>query len=215
LWSTPRVGDDGYVTEKTALELFGAPPPKKTGRDRLLAVAIDLFYSHGFQAVGLDQVLEAAGVSKTTFYKHFASKDELMLAAVRLRDQWESAAWERAAKELGGEDPADQLIAFFDVAELWFNSDGFRGCTFINTAAEFPNPNDPIHKAAAAHKLKSRDAWCEMARAAGARDPDAFADQFTALFEGTLILRQVHDRDDAARVIRPAAVALMREHGIG
>ena len=83
----------------------------------------------------LDQVIEAAGVSKTTFYKHFESKDELMLAAVRLYDEWEMGAWGRAVAELAGDDPAAQLLGFFDVAERWFNDPSFGGCLFINTAA--------------------------------------------------------------------------------
>ena len=177
-------------------------------------VAVELFYERGFHAVGVDQVIEAAGVSKTTFYKHFESKDELVLASVELRDRWETAAWGSAVRERAGEDPAAQLLAFFDVLELWFNDPGFFGCIFVNTAAEFPQRNDPVHRAAAKHKRENRDAWRDLAAAAGARDPEAFADQYTALFEGTLVLRHVHDRDDAARVIRPAVVSLMRAHGI-
>ena len=195
-------------------ELLGTPPPAKTGRERLLWVAVELFYTRGFQAVGLDAVIAEAGVTKTTFYKHFASKDELMLEAVKLRDAWETKAWERAIVELAGADPVAQLLAPFDVMDRWFTDPAFRGCMFINTAAEFPNRNDPIHQAAADHKRASRDHWRELARAAGAADPDAFADQYTALVEGTLILRQVHGRDDAATVIRPAVEALMASHGI-
>jgi len=101
------------------------------------------------------------------------------------------------------------------VMERWFNDPAFRGCAFINAAAEFPDPNDPVHQAAARHKRDARDAWRDLAREAGAADPEAFADQFAALFEGTLVLRQVHDRDDAASAIRPAAEALLRAHGIG
>ena len=202
------------MPEKSIHELFGAAPPKRTGRERLLAVAIELFYTRGFQAVGLDQVVAAAGVSKTAFYNHFESKDELMLEAVKLRDEWEMAAWRRAVEELAGDDPTAQLLAFFDVMEIWFNDPGFGGCMFINTASEFPDPNDPVHQAAAKHKRDNRDVWRDLAQQAGASDPEAFADQFTALVEGTLILRQVHDRDDAARVIRPAAEALLRAHGI-
>src|SRR5437016_3477716 len=78
----------------------------RTGRDRLVAAAVELFYRNGFGAVGVDRVIAAAGVTKTTFYKHFDSKDELMVAAVQRRDEWESQAWDRAVRKLAGDDPA-------------------------------------------------------------------------------------------------------------
>src|SRR5678815_5079878 len=91
---------------KSVTQLFGLPDPPKTGRDRLLNAAIELFYRHGFGAVGIDQVIASAGVTKTTFYKHFEGKDDLMVAAVKQRDEWESAAWDRAARKRAGDDPA-------------------------------------------------------------------------------------------------------------
>lgn len=190
-------------------ELFGLPDPPKVGRDRLIHVAIDLFYTYGFQAVGIDHILAEAGVTKTTFYKHFKSRSELLIAAIKRRDEWETQAWQSAIRQLGGDDPKAQLLAYFDVLNIWFSSPDFRGCQFINAAAEFPNPNDPVHAAAAEYKRKSREFFRDLATAAGANDPDAFADQYTALVEGTLILRQVHGRDDAARVIKPTVAALL------
>ncbi|MHC4937966.1 MAG: TetR/AcrR family transcriptional regulator [Planctomycetota bacterium] len=193
-------------------ELFGAPPPAKTGRERLLAVAVSLFYERGIHAVGLDQIVREAGVTKTTFYKHFESKDALVLEAVKLKDAWECSAWDHAVAKLGGDDPVGKLRAFFDVMEIWFTSADFRGCVFINTAAEFPDPNDPVHRAAARHKRHNRDVCRDLAAEAGAQDPELFADQFTALMEGTIVLRQVHDRDDAVAVVRPALEALLKAH---
>jgi AcrR family transcriptional regulator len=197
---------------KSVSELFGTPPPATTGRERLVASGIELFYRHGFQAVGLDRVIEHAGVTKTTFYKHFEGKDDFGLACVEARDDWEMQAWERAAASLGGEDPREQLLAFFDVLDIWFNDPDFRGCMFINLAAEFSDRRDPIHRAAAAHKRKARDHFRSLAARAGAGDPEAFADQFTILLDGTLILRHVHDRDDAARAVRPAVIELLERH---
>jgi len=195
---------------KTVTELLGQPAPPATGRERLVAAAIELFYRQGFQAVGIDSVLHHAGVSKSTFYKHFEGKDDLMLAAVQTRDEWEMQAWIGAVQKLA-DDPRGQLLAVFDVLDVWFNDPEFGGCIFINTASEFPNPNDPVHQAAAEHKVKNRDLFRDLAQAAGASDPDAFADQYTALVEGTLVLRQVHHRNDAASVIRPAVEALMND----
>ena len=196
---------------KPVVELFGLPDPPKTGRARLIHVAIELFYSHGFQAVGVDQVLSAAGVTKTTFYKHFESKDDLLVAAIQQRDQWEMQAWTNAVQKIAGDDPKQQLLAFFDVLDVWFNAPDFRGCQFINAAAEFPNPNDPVHVVAAEHKRKNRDFFRDLAARAGAVDPESFADRYTALVEGTLVLRQVHGRDDAAKVIKPAVESLVAE----
>lgn len=196
---------------KPLAELFGLPDPPKAGRERLIHVAIELFYRHGFQAVGIDRILAEAGVSKTTFYKHFESRDDLLVAAIRRRDEWEMQAWASAIARLGGDDPRARLLAFFDVLDVWFNSPDFRGCQFINAAAEFPNPHDPVHAVAAEHKRKNRDFFRDLAAAAGAADPEAFADQYTALVEGTLVLRQVHGRNDAARVIKPAVEKLVAE----
>jgi AcrR family transcriptional regulator len=199
---------------KSVAELLGAPPTPKTGRERLVATAVELFYRRGFGAVGVDQVIEAAGVTKTTFYKHFEGKDDLMVAAVQRRDEWESQAWARAVRKIAGDDPGRQLLAMLDVMDLWFNDPDFGGCMFINAAAEFPNPHDPVHQAAAAYKKKCRDQRRDLARAAGATRADAetFADCYTALIEGALILRQTQGRNDAARSVRPAVEQLIRAY---
>jgi AcrR family transcriptional regulator len=197
---------------RTVVELFGVPEPPPAGRLRLVYVAIELIYRHGFQAVGVDQVTAAAGVSKTTFYKHFESRDDLLVAAIHQREEWESKAFQTAVERLSNNEPRASLLAAFDVLDTWFNSPDFTGCQFINAAAEFPNPHDPVHAVAAEHKRKHRDGFRDLAQAAGAADPEAFADQYAALIEGTLILRQVHGRNDAARVVRPAVEALIEKH---
>jgi AcrR family transcriptional regulator len=199
---------------KSVWELFGLPDPPRTGRERLVATAIELFYRHGFGAIGVDQVIAAAGVTKTTFYKHFEGKDDLIVAAVRRRDEWESQAWDRAVRALAGDDPARQFLAMFDVMDLWFNDPDFHGCMFVSAAAEFPTPHDPIHQAAATYKQRVRDHWRDRASAGGADAAAAeiLADCYTALIEGALVLRQTHGRDDAARVVRPAVEQLLRAY---
>ncbi len=202
------------ASPKSVTELLGLPDAPTTGRERLVAAAIELFYRHGFGAVGIDRVIEAAGVTKTTFYKHFDSKDDLMVAAVRRRDEWESLAWGRAVRKLAGDDPVRQLLAMLDVMDLWFNDPEFHGCMFMNTAAEFPNPHDPVHQAAAAHRKKNRDHFRDLAGEAGADGTAAetFADCYAALLEGALVLRQTQGRNDAARVVRPAVEQLVAKY---
>lgn len=199
---------------KPVVELLGVPDVPKEGRERLVGAAIELFYRRGFNAVGLDQVIEQAGVTKTTFYKHFESKDDLVVAAIKRRDEWESQAWTRAVHKLAGDDPRKQLLAMLDVMDLWFNDPDFGGCMFINAAAEYPNPNDPVHQAAAAYKRKARTYRREQALAAGATpaNAEAFADIYMALLEGALILRQTQARNDAAKAIRPAVEQLIRTY---
>jgi len=199
---------------KSASELFGLPDPPKNGRERLLAIAIDLFYRNGFGAVGIDQIIATAGVTKTTFYKHFESKDDLMVAAVQRRDEWEAQAWNNAIRQRAGDNPIKQFLATLDVMDLWFNNPDFRGCMFTNVATEFPNPHDPVHQAAAAFKQKTRTHWRNQAQAAGATKENAetFADCFSALVEGAMVLRQTQSRNDAAKAIRPAVEQLIRAY---
>jgi AcrR family transcriptional regulator len=199
------------VRPKSVTELLGLPPAPTSGRERLVAAAIELFYRHGFGAVGIDQVIAEAGVTKTTFYKHFEGKDDLMVAAVERRDEWESQAWDRAVQKLAGDDPARQLLAVIDVLDLWFNEPEYRGCMFMNAATEFPNPLDPVHRAATAFRLRIRNHWRDLAIAAGAdaQAAETFTDCFAALIEGAMVLRQTQGRNDAARAVRPAVEQLM------
>lgn len=196
---------------RTAAELLGVLEIPARGRGRLVATAVELFYRHGFNAVGIDWVIDEAGVTKTTFYKHFQGKTDLMVAAVELRDVWETNAWRKAARELAGDDPRAQLSALFDVLDVWFNDASFGGCMFLNVASEFPNPHDPVHRAAAKHKLGNRAMVRDLAAQAGAADPDAFADGFMIAFEGALVLRQVYGRNDAARCARPMVERMIEE----
>jgi AcrR family transcriptional regulator len=195
----------------SAAELLGVFEIPERGRGRIVATAVELFYRHGFSAVGLDWVLDESGVTKTTFYKHFQSKNELMVAAVEMRDAWELEAWKRAARALGGDDARAQLLALFDVLDVWFNDEGFGGCMFLNVASEFPNPHDPVHRAAAKHKLANWELVRDLARRAGDPAPDTFADLYMIAFEGALVLRQVYGRNDAARSARPIVERLIEE----
>ena len=121
-----------------------------TGRERFIQIAAELFLTDGFGPVGLDQVIDAAGVTKTTFYKHFESKDDLILAVIEAKhiEEMESMA---EYLRLNARTPREQILAFFDAIDLWLADNDFRGCIFLNAATEFPHESDPIHKAAIHH----------------------------------------------------------------
>lgn len=202
---------DPSAAHRSAADLLGVFEIPARGRGRLVATAVELFYRHGFNAVGIDRVIEEAGVTKTTFYKHFKSKNDLMIAAIEMRDVWELDAWRRAARTLGGDQARAQLRALFDVLDVWFNDGEFGGCLFLNVASEFPNPHDPVHRAAAKHKISNWEMVRDLASEAGDAEPDVFADHYMLVFEGALVLRQVYGRNDAARTARPIIEQLIEE----
>ena len=200
------------TSRRSVSDILGVPPLARSGRQRLIASAIELFYRHGFGAVGIDQVIADAGVTKTTFYKHFESREELIVAAVRQRDEWETAAWLRAVRARGGGDPGDRMLAWVDLLDEWFNAPDYAGCMFVNAAAEFPNPHDPVHQAAAEHMRRVQAHWRSMFLESGVSEPVAasLTDCYLALIEGALMLRQTMGRDDAARAIRPGVEQLIK-----
>ena len=114
-------------------------------------------------------------------------------------------------RKLAGDDPAKQMLAMLDVMDIWFNDPDFHGCIFLNAAAEFSDPRDPIHQAAAGYKRRVRDDLRDLAKLAGATNAERFADELTLLIEGTLVVRHVHGRNDAARIARSSAERLLRE----
>ena len=114
-------------------------------------------------------------------------------------------------RRLAGDEARGQLLALFDVLDVWFKDDEFGGCMFLNVASEFPNPHDPVHRAAAQHKIANWEMVRDLAARAGDADADAFADLYMIAFEGALVLRQVYGRDDAAARARPLVERLIEE----
>jgi AcrR family transcriptional regulator len=189
---------------------FGSPPTNT--RERLIQTAMDLFYHRGFHAVGLDCILNEVGVTKTTFYNHFESKDDLITEVISRRDDWELETWNRAVEARAGDCPRAQLLAMFDVLHQWFNAPEFQGCIFINAAAEFPSPHDPAHQAAARHKQRVLEKILHRAAAAGLADPQRFARQYVMILEGAIVVRQVIGDDGAARSAREVVEMLIARH---
>jgi len=172
-------------------------------RERLVETALRLFYTQGFHATGIDKVLAEAGVAKMTLYKHFRSKDELILAAIERRDQ-QFRAWLTAAMDQPGREPQEQLLAMFDALDDWFKGRamealGFHGCAFIKAAGEFDDPHHPVHRAAAEHKRLIVGHLVDLARAAGAARPEELAEQLAMLKEGAIVTAQVRGQSDAAQ----------------
>jgi AcrR family transcriptional regulator len=174
----------------------------KTVRERLIDVAGDLFYRDGFHAVGLDRVLDEVKVTKTTFYNHFESKEALILEVLRHHDRWWRDEFGRLLRERGGDDPAGQLRAVPSVLEGMFSSDQFNGCIFVNVAAEFPIPHDPVHQAAAEHKHLMELILRDLALRAGASDPIALAEQLSMIMEGAYVTSQVTRNPRTAEIAR-------------
>ena len=200
----PRVGQfpKPVAGAKSAAELFGDGTPPTTTRQRLLETALEMFYIDGFHAVGLDRILAEVGISKQAFYKHFESKDDLATQALKLRDQRETEAFSRQVQQRSGGDPGKALLAIFDVLDEWFNHPDYQGCLFLTACAEFPSPNDPIHRAAA-DNYKTAEADLEkIAAAAGADDPKALARELVTLSQGAVTRRLVFGDNNAAKVAR-------------
>ncbi|ANP37955.1 MULTISPECIES: TetR/AcrR family transcriptional regulator [Rhodobacterales] len=155
-------------------------------RDELVRKALDVFYRNGFHATGMDKLVSETGVSKTSMYKHFRTKEDLILAVLRLRDENFRHWLYRRIEELS-DTPKGQMLALFDALSEWFTKPEFRGCMFIKASAEFQEINHPIHAQSAAHKQILQDHFSEIAEAADANDPRLLARQLLLLKEGAIV----------------------------
>ncbi len=177
-------------------------------REHLIDTALSLFQTEGYHATGIDRILAQSGVAKMTLYKHFRSKDDLILAALRRRDEsfrnWFVREVERRASA-----PRDRLLALFDTIGEWLETNGVSGCMFINAAAEYGNCDHPIHVVAAEHKRMLTGYIRSLAADAGAAEADRLARQLYILVEGAIVATQVCSRTDAGSDARDAAEALI------
>ncbi len=184
-----------------------AAPRVSQARERILDTAFRLFYARGIRAVGVDTIIAESGVAKATFYKHFPAKDDLAVAYLDKVD----AVWTgqlRSAAEAAGDDPAEQMVGLFDALSTACRRDGYRGCAFINAAAEAV-PGSPVHDRTVAHKQRVLDWVRGLATAAGAADPSGLARALTLLLDGGLASGSLDASPEAPAVARSSARVLV------
>ena len=179
-------------------------------RERILDTAAELFYRDGYGAVGVDTIIAQAGVAKTTLYRHFASKDELIVAYLERANERFWAWFEHAIA--GQQDPRAQLAALFDAVAELAASPACLGCTFQGAASEFPSQEHPGHQAARAHKQAVLDRLCELAARAGARDPGELARELLLVMDGAFAAARMFGRRSPAAAAPAAATALLDAH---
>jgi len=170
-----------------------------SARDRILASAYELFSRKGIRAVGIDEVITRADVAKATLYRHFASKDELVLAFLREREQLWTKDWVEAEARRRGDTPEEQLLAIFDLFDEWFQRDDFEGCSFINVLLEMNDRETPVGRASAAHLANIRSIVAGLAEEAGLDEPEQFAHSWHILMKGSIVAAGEGDRDAAKR----------------
>ncbi|BBY36356.1 TetR family transcriptional regulator [Mycobacterium mantenii] len=187
----------------------GTPPA--SARERVLTAGYELFSRRGIRAVGTDEVIQRAGVAKATLYRHFATKNDLVLAVLQRREElWTHGLIEEQSR-LRATTPDEQLLAIFDVMHDWFQlRDGYEGCSFINVLLEL-GPEHPAGQACLVHIEHVRDIVRRRAVAAGLTDVEDFASSWHILMKGAIVLAAVGDLDAALRA-RKMARTLIDEH---
>jgi AcrR family transcriptional regulator len=161
----------------------------KPARERILAVAADLFYRKGIRAVGVEEIVNEAGVAKISLYRGFKSKDDLIVAYLEKRNVEFCQQWDERFSPLAG-DPRAMLNAIMDFLMRRTTQAGYRGCPFINYANEFPDPSHPGHRVVEANKCEWRRRLTEIAEALGAAKPKLLADGLLLLVEGAYTVSQ-------------------------
>jgi AcrR family transcriptional regulator len=191
---------------------MGRPQSAKTrpdARDRILNTAYDLFAQRGIRGVGVDEVIERAGVAKATLYRHFPSKDDLVLAFLERREQRWTREWVETEAKRRGSNPEEQLLAIFDAFDEWFRRDDFEACSFINVMLEM-GPQHPAGSASVHHLENIRSIVRRLAEEASLRDPGPFAHSWHILMKGSIVAAAEGDLEAAQRA--KAMARLVLEH---
>ena len=177
-------------------------------RDRLLAAAAQLFHESGIQATGVESLIEAAGVAKATFYRHFPSKEDLVVTWLNdERTNWfkdvRTVAEERAAS------PAGVIPLVFETAAEWFEAEGHRGCPYLNVAVEITDPDHPALRVVRAFLDHMQEQLTSVAAAAGLPEPKAAGSQLQILLAGAISQSLAHHSAEPFRFAQEAATRLI------
>ena len=189
-----------------------ATHPREDARGRILETAYELFSRRGIRDVGVDEVVRRAGVAKATLYRHFPSKDELVLAFLAQREKlWTHGIVEAGARRRG-RTPEERLLAIFDVFDKWFRRSDFEACSFINVLLEM-NAGHPAGRASVGHLENIRTLVATLADEAGLEDTDGFARSWHILMKGSIISAAEGDLEAAQRA-KAMAAELIKRHTV-
>lgn len=185
-----------------------ARSPSPGARDRILDAAYELFSRNGIQAVGIDAVISRSGIARQTLYRHFTSKQDLVLAFLERREEEWTRRWLEDEVRRRSTEPRARLLAIFDVFDQWFRRTDFEGCSFINVMLEHPDPADPIHRASVSYLAGIRGFVEGLAREAGIADAQDFAREWHILMKGSIVAAGEGDQQAARRAKRIATLLL-------
>jgi AcrR family transcriptional regulator len=174
------------------------PQAEPTASERILETAYELFSRRGIRDVGIDEIIGRAGVAKATLYRHFASKDDLVVAFLERREHHWTVEFVEAEARRRGATPEEQLLAIFDAFDEWFRRQDFEACSFINTLLEM-RARHPAGEASIQHLENVRSLVRRLAEEAGLPDTDSFARSFQILMEGSIVSATAGDFDAAHR----------------
>jgi AcrR family transcriptional regulator len=184
----------------------GTSAPRLSARERLLAAADELFYGNGINTVGIDRVIEHAGVAKASLYDCFGSKDELIRAYLLRRGERRQARInERLAK---CETPEEKILSIFDVLAESASQPSYRGCAFVRAGAD-ANSSDSVKSVCESARAFMRDKFTELARAAGATDPEVLGCQLLLLYDGAATAAYMDTNANAVNTARAAAAQML------
>lgn len=178
-------------------------------REKILATAEQLIYQNGIHATGMDLLVKTSGVARKSIYRYFMTKDDMAEAALKARDiRW--MYWFKTECDKG-DTPQDRILNMFAVLKGWFESEGFRGCAFINTAGEVGDPDDPVRQIAKLHKQKLLDYILELTEQLSIEQPFVLAKQLLVLVEGAITMARVMGDYSAADSAREVAQLLLKQ----
>ncbi len=181
---------------------------KSDARQRIVETAERLFYAEGIRAVGIDRIIAEAEVAKMTLYNHFASKDELILAVLKYREEKFGGMFERWMEKhiKKGMDPVE---AFFAALKDWFKSQGFRGCAFINASVELADARHAASQFSAEHKHRFHEMLTDIITDSAGSKAASMAPAIALLVEGAIVTAVMEQSAKPADVARDAALALI------
>jgi AcrR family transcriptional regulator len=188
-----------------------AAAPETGARTRILDAAYDLFSRRGIRGVGIDAVIATAGVSRMTLYRHFRSKEELVLAYLEQREEQWTVGWLQTDVKRRTEDPAERLLAIFDVFDEWFHTPAFEGCAFVNVMLETADDRDPVYHACNMYLANIREFVQGLARGAGIADPEGFSRKWHILMKGSIVSAGEGDQEAAKRAQEMGRIVLAAE----